>query len=712
MTHTKRIQWEAAISGSIPLRERLGNSGTTYLPPGQHLLYCNTTVPTEQLLPDGTDSAFSPPVPWSNRLWAGGRIRFPRPYQFGITESPRLVLVEYVRDARVTGPAGEEKIFVKIERRTGKLDAGRGLNVAKEVALRLKRRAEEDVGNSLVVETRDLCFLREKGSTLPFVRRHIKPPTDPDHSHSLTPTPALLFRFSALTYNAHAIHIDPEYTRNVYGFPDLLVHGPLSLALMLEYVRQVLSKSFGRESNIPIVTEIAYRNLAPLFANEKMTICIKRKGHGRSNQRSSVTSDSVKAGEQNTDEISPHSTSGGESVASFTDESREVEYTSPPKAISGDSGVDIGNGFPTTPSGEENPVRDEKGVDPEQNLQASEPTPQKARKASEKEQYPQEWEVWIQTGQGDKASLAVRGTVKIEMVEKPKRDPPNVEKVDKNKPTQPELTEEEIEMLQKVKALLERQKALGGEYGHAQTKPKRKKQDHKSPRPAAVISPAESTSVSEQSAVKVARLPGDALTRQLVRKISFAKILSLSRPIRSVGTGATSGESDSAIPLPIRKHPAKVNSCFFTEETTTTIQRRRTGATSVESESATSAPIRKHLVKDHRKRFARTPSTAIRKHQAKVHRRVLALQSTKTSKSHKLRDARNIKRAVDMYRVRRVESSEGIRQVFAELKMQSDFDVEGFLSRLNSDVSVGASDTRPSAAGAFERTLRSMLAET
>ncbi|RMZ76023.1 hypothetical protein DV738_g5147, partial [Chaetothyriales sp. CBS 135597] len=44
----------------------------------------------------------------------------------------------------------------------------------------------------------------------------------------VTPDAALLFRFSALTLNAHAIHLDRQYTRQAYGLPDLVVHGPLT----------------------------------------------------------------------------------------------------------------------------------------------------------------------------------------------------------------------------------------------------------------------------------------------------------------------------------------------------------------------------------------------------------------------------------------------------------------------------------------------------
>ncbi|GHF18512.1 hypothetical protein GCM10014715_86790 [Streptomyces spiralis] len=54
----------------------------------------------------------------------------------------------------------------------------------------------------------------------------------------LRPTETLLFRFSALTANAHRIHYDTPYAREVEGYPGLVVHGPLLALLMLELVRR------------------------------------------------------------------------------------------------------------------------------------------------------------------------------------------------------------------------------------------------------------------------------------------------------------------------------------------------------------------------------------------------------------------------------------------------------------------------------------------
>ena len=54
-------------------------------------------------------------------------------------------------------------------------------------------------------------------------------------------SPTLLFRFSALTYNAHRIHYDRDYARDVEGYPGLLTHGPLQALAMAEAARAAMA---------------------------------------------------------------------------------------------------------------------------------------------------------------------------------------------------------------------------------------------------------------------------------------------------------------------------------------------------------------------------------------------------------------------------------------------------------------------------------------
>lgn len=73
----------------------------------------------------------------------------------------------------------------------------------------------------------------------------------------------LLFCFSALTYNAHRIHYDRDYARDVEGYPGLLTHGPLQALAMAEAARAA-----GCEGD----KYFDYRLTSPLFDYQGMIV--------------------------------------------------------------------------------------------------------------------------------------------------------------------------------------------------------------------------------------------------------------------------------------------------------------------------------------------------------------------------------------------------------------------------------------------------------
>jgi 3-methylfumaryl-CoA hydratase len=76
--------------------------------------------------------------------------------------------------------------------------------------------------------------------------------------------PVLLFRFSALTYNAHRIHYDRDFAR-AEGYPGLVVHGPLQALLMAELAR-------------PVGSEYVYRLVAPLYEDQGLVVSATPEG--------------------------------------------------------------------------------------------------------------------------------------------------------------------------------------------------------------------------------------------------------------------------------------------------------------------------------------------------------------------------------------------------------------------------------------------------
>ncbi|KAK6446599.1 hypothetical protein FP744_10002849, partial [Trichoderma asperellum] len=133
-----------------------------------------------------------------------------------------------------------------------------------------------------IEERRTLVFMRKLDgeAALPAAARVVKYPHPPTHSVAVIPTPAHLFHFSALTFNAHSIHLDPEYARSQDGHKTILVHGPLTLALMLRVLNDHVGPPGGKKKKSDrvggAVKSIVYRNYAPLYVGERMTVCVRR----------------------------------------------------------------------------------------------------------------------------------------------------------------------------------------------------------------------------------------------------------------------------------------------------------------------------------------------------------------------------------------------------------------------------------------------------
>jgi 3-methylfumaryl-CoA hydratase len=78
------------------------------------------------------------------------------------------------------------------------------------------------------------------------------------HSESHLADPVLLFRYSALTFNGHRIHYDQAYARAEEGYPDLVVHGPLTATLLQQLA---VAQGQGR-----LLAGFDFRGVSPLFA--------------------------------------------------------------------------------------------------------------------------------------------------------------------------------------------------------------------------------------------------------------------------------------------------------------------------------------------------------------------------------------------------------------------------------------------------------------
>ncbi|MFD2416445.1 FAS1-like dehydratase domain-containing protein [Amycolatopsis pigmentata] len=173
----------------------------------------------------------APPEPGCRRMAAGGRVT-----RFG----PLMVGREAMRRTEIVSTTDKHG-------RTGRL------------TFVVVRHTISQDGNVKVVEEQDVVY--RDSPTAPAARAEAVEvtPVSLDESDWPVPVdPTLLFRFSALTYNAHRIHYDRDYARDVEGYPGLVTHGPLQALAMAESVRRTGTTA----------TAIDYRVVAPLFDHQ------------------------------------------------------------------------------------------------------------------------------------------------------------------------------------------------------------------------------------------------------------------------------------------------------------------------------------------------------------------------------------------------------------------------------------------------------------
>ena len=118
----------------------------------------------------------------------------------------------------------------------------------------------------VIDEQQDIVYRDTASPAVQPSAQEVVPPADGEWAIEVSPT--LLFRFSALTYNAHRIHYDRDYATRVEGYPGLVAHGPLQALAMAEAAR-----AGGSPQESP---SFEYRLTAPLFDHQGMVVSVAR----------------------------------------------------------------------------------------------------------------------------------------------------------------------------------------------------------------------------------------------------------------------------------------------------------------------------------------------------------------------------------------------------------------------------------------------------
>jgi len=209
------------------------------LPALWHWIHLLEKRPHADLGPDGHPTFGIPaaPGPGRKRMFAGGRVSTLGPLVFGKPATRTTWVAGTVEKRGSTGPL----TFVTV------------------------RNEYVQGGRVCIVDENDIVY-RAQGSSLPAPVGTLQDEPDPpprEPSLTLTVDEALLFRFSALTYNAHRIHYDHDWVRKE-GYSDLVVHGPLLALMMGELIRRGGDGLVGKR--------FAYRLVSPMIGPQTFTV--------------------------------------------------------------------------------------------------------------------------------------------------------------------------------------------------------------------------------------------------------------------------------------------------------------------------------------------------------------------------------------------------------------------------------------------------------
>ena len=245
LTQSLFARWCAALDRAPPEAD--------IAPQGLHWCLCAPEAPTAKLGRDGhpmrdeSPASFLPPLPLERRMWAAGKVEFLGALAVGGAIERRSRVVSITEKQGATGPL----IFIEV--------------------------AHETFGNGTLAvrETQTLVYRDAPPAGSPPA----PPPLgegrfDPAgwyETRALIPGPALLFRYSALTFNSHRIHYDHPYATGTEGYRGLVVHGPLIASLLLDLARRALGSETG-------LAAFDFRAVSPAIADEPLHLAFKREG--------------------------------------------------------------------------------------------------------------------------------------------------------------------------------------------------------------------------------------------------------------------------------------------------------------------------------------------------------------------------------------------------------------------------------------------------
>ncbi len=178
--------------------------------------------------------AFLPPMNGRRRMYSGGSVQSRAPL-------------------RVGQPLRRTSTVTSVQRKQGRSGELNFVEIGSEVT--------DDDDSSLLSERADLVYLPSTSRPVPTVAA---PMSTWDAEVVVPMSTSMLFRFSALTYNAHRIHYDRDYAVGVEGYRALVVHGPLQALLLAGVAASLVAPA--------AVRAIEFRAVAAAYDTDELVL--------------------------------------------------------------------------------------------------------------------------------------------------------------------------------------------------------------------------------------------------------------------------------------------------------------------------------------------------------------------------------------------------------------------------------------------------------
>ncbi|MCG2581621.1 MAG: MaoC family dehydratase N-terminal domain-containing protein [Marinobacter sp.] len=235
---------DSALAGRIAaMLDRPMPGAGDELSPLWHWAFFQIPVPPSGTGHDGhiAPGGFLPKSDGNTRMWAGGRVEFHKSLVIG-RSAERSSTIHSVNEKH--GRSGK-LLFVTV------------------------RHEYHQNGELCLSEEQDIVY---KAPVTPRLSLD-QPVPDAQWSRRVDPSPLLLFRYSAVTFNGHRIHYDKPYATQEEGYPDLVVQGPLIATMMVQ--------AFTDANPGLTPVRLSYRGLRPLTVNKSFNVEGQIVGQGK-----------------------------------------------------------------------------------------------------------------------------------------------------------------------------------------------------------------------------------------------------------------------------------------------------------------------------------------------------------------------------------------------------------------------------------------------